>query len=199
MNRRVTFFVAVDSYIIRKGIVSILKNISGAEVLLDTDNPDRLKNQLKEDDPDFLVLSPKLLEKSLMLFSDYIALSEKTILLTQQKEPLAVQNSFATILLDDSKQSILTRFEALINPFLNKKGSFHSSVLSNREITILKLVSTGLTNKQIAEQLFISLHTVTTHRKNISNKLSIKSASGLTVYAIVNDIISIEDIADTSR
>ena len=196
MIKRVTFLVAVDSYIIRKGIVSILKNISGAEVLLDTDNPDVLKNKYKEEEPDFILMSPDLLVKCSQFFSENMTLSDKTILLTQKKDKLTGENSFTTILLGDSKQIIVTQLEALINPFLDKKRSVYSSVLSEREITILKLVATGLTNKLIADRLFISLHTVTTHRKNIGNKLSIKSASGLTVYAIVNNIISIEDIAD---
>jgi len=199
MNRRVTFLVAIDSYIIRKGIVSILKNISGAEVLLDTDNPDVLKNHLKEEDADFLVFSPTLYKRSSQLFLENIPLQNKIILLAREEELKPEQNSFVTILLDDSKQKIVSQFEALINPFLYKKRTSHSSILSEREITLLQLVATGLTNKQIAERLFLSLHTVTTHRKNISNKLGIKSVSGLTVYAIVNNIISIEDISKTSR
>lgn len=199
MKRNVTFLVAIDSYIIRKGIVSILKNILGAEVRLDTDNPDILKNHLKEEDPNFLLLSPILLDKISPVFSENPGLSEKTIILAPQNSIRPGQNSFVTILIDDSKQNIVSQLEALINPFLKNKKPYHSSVLSKREITILQLVATGLTNKQIAEKLFISLHTVTTHRKNIGNKLSIKSASGLTVYAIVNNIISIEDIEKTSQ
>ena len=70
-----------------------------------------------------------------------------------------------------------------------------SSELTQREKTIVRQVSLGQTNKQIAEELFLSTHTVTTHRKNISSKLGIKSVSGLTVYAIVNNIITIEEVS----
>jgi DNA-binding CsgD family transcriptional regulator len=52
----------------------------------------------------------------------------------------------------------------------------------------------GLQNKEIADKLNISIHTVITHRKNITNKLSIKSISGLTVFAILNGIIEIDSI-----
>jgi len=61
--------------------------------------------------------------------------------------------------------------------------------LSNREIEVLKLVALGFTNKDIAEKLFISTHTVMSHRKNITEKLGVKSISGLTVYAIINNYI----------
>lgn len=61
--------------------------------------------------------------------------------------------------------------------------------LSNREIEILKLVAHGHANKIIADKLCISTHTVMSHRKNLTEKLGIKSISGLTVYAIINNHI----------
>jgi DNA-binding CsgD family transcriptional regulator len=68
--------------------------------------------------------------------------------------------------------------------------------LSDRETEVLKLLVTGLSNKEIADKLFISIHTVISHRKNISQKTGIKSQSGLTIYAISNKIIQIEDFAN---
>ena len=62
--------------------------------------------------------------------------------------------------------------------------------LSAREIDVLKLVATGLTNKEIADRLNISINTVLSHRKNISSKLGIKSVSGLSVYAMMNGYIN---------
>ena len=55
-------------------------------------------------------------------------------------------------------------------------------------------VALGLTNSQIAEKLFISQHTVVTHRKKITSKLGIKTISGLTVYALLNNLIEIGDV-----
>lgn len=51
-----------------------------------------------------------------------------------------------------------------------------------------------MTNKEIADNLFISVHTVITHRRNIARKLEIHSATGLTIYAIVNHIVDISEI-----
>lgn len=66
--------------------------------------------------------------------------------------------------------------------------------LTSREIDVLQLIVKGITNKEIADKLSISLNTVLSHRKNITSKLGIKTVSGLTFYAIMNGIISGEEI-----
>ena len=58
----------------------------------------------------------------------------------------------------------------------------------------ISLVVKGMTNQEIADKLFLSIHTVITHRRNIARKLEIHSATGLTIYAIVNKIVDIEEI-----
>ena len=68
------------------------------------------------------------------------------------------------------------------------------SILSDREKEIVAEVARGLTNKEIADKLFISVFTVTTHRKNITQKLGIKSIAGLTVYALMNGLIRQDEI-----
>lgn len=67
-------------------------------------------------------------------------------------------------------------------------------VLSDREKDIVVCVAKGMNNKEIADYLFLSVHTVTTHRRNISNKLQIHSTAGLIIYAIANRLVNIEDI-----
>lgn len=69
-----------------------------------------------------------------------------------------------------------------------------TDALSDREKEVIVCVVKGLSNKEIAEQLFISVNTVMTHRRNISRKLQIHSPSGLTIYAIVNGLINLEDV-----
>ena len=68
--------------------------------------------------------------------------------------------------------------------------------LSQREKEIVICVVKGMTNKEIAEKLFLSIHTVITHRRNISKKLQIHSAAGLTIYAIVNKLVTLSDVKD---
>lgn len=107
-------------------------------------------------------------------------------------------------------QSVLSMFDALINisdppeiigtivqKALNNAPLRQNSaedVLSDREIDILKLLTTGLSNKEIADKLNISINTVITHRKNISQKTGIKSVSGLTIFAVVKKLITLENL-----
>ena len=66
--------------------------------------------------------------------------------------------------------------------------------LSPREVEVLSLVVRGLINKEIADRLSISLTTVITHRRNIVEKLGIRSVSALTVYAVMNGYVDMEQI-----
>ena len=67
-------------------------------------------------------------------------------------------------------------------------------VLSEREKDIIICVAKGMNNKEIADYLYLSVHTVTTHRRNISNKLQIHTTAGLIIYAIANKLVNIEEI-----
>jgi regulator of cell morphogenesis and NO signaling len=67
-------------------------------------------------------------------------------------------------------------------------------VLSEREKDIIICVAKGMNNKEIADYLYLSVHTVTTHRRNISKKLQIHTTAGLIIYAIANKLVNIEDI-----
>ena len=66
-----------------------------------------------------------------------------------------------------------------------------SMQLSDRELDVLRLLAQGNMNKEIADKLNISVHTVISHRKNITQKTGIKTQSGLTIYALSNKIINI--------
>lgn len=66
--------------------------------------------------------------------------------------------------------------------------------LSAREIEVLVLITKGFINKEIAEKLNISLTTVISHRKNITEKLGIKSVPGLTIYAVMNGYVEADSI-----
>ena len=68
--------------------------------------------------------------------------------------------------------------------------SCEAVVISERENEIIILISEGLTNEQIAIQLFLSKHTVNTHRKNIMAKLGVKNTAGIVMYAVKTNLVS---------
>ena len=68
--------------------------------------------------------------------------------------------------------------------------SCEAVVVSERENEIIILIAEGLTNEQIAIQLFLSKHTVNTHRKNIMAKLGVKNTAGIVMYAVKTNLVS---------
>lgn len=194
------FILLIDSYLLRKGLVSLLNRIHGVRVLKEFGANDSFLSYLQSHTVDYIILGQKEFDQRQDLFVSRPELLEKTVLLQNYPEEtvaekLAQQEIHSTIYLMDDKETILDKIRKLLEQSKKSDTTSHTMDLSPREITIVRLVSMGLTNRQIAEELFLSAHTVMTHRKNINSKLGIKSVSGLTVYAIVNNIISLEEVS----
>ncbi len=92
-----------------------------------------------------------------------------------------------------SSEQIEKRLNAALNSLQEKPHNENNKDLSTREREILTAVAQGKTNKEIADEFNLSIYTVVSHRKNISQKLGINSISGLTIYAIINKIINVND------
>jgi DNA-binding NarL/FixJ family response regulator len=108
--------------------------------------------------------------------------SDADVLLTALNRVVNGQEFF-----EESDSSIVIRNELSGSsmPFDDKK-----SLLTEREIEIIQLVATGLSNKEIADRLFISPRTVDTHRTNLMRKLEVNNVAGLVRYAIQNGFIN---------
>ena len=91
----------------------------------------------------------------------------------------------------DTKQSDVTRN---ISDMVFKSGPQNSELLSDREREVIISLVQGMSNKEIADHLCISVNTVITHRRNIARKLQIHSPAGLTIYAIVNNLVDISSV-----
>ena len=99
----------------------------------------------------------------------------------------------AVVSIYDSREQLLRKLDnaddqSQVNPYSD------SHELSERERDVLVLVAKGLANKEIADKLNISIHTVMSHRKNIAHKTGIKSVAGLTVYALLNNMLDAADV-----
>ncbi|MBD5369809.1 MAG: response regulator transcription factor [Bacteroides sp.] len=69
-----------------------------------------------------------------------------------------------------------------------------ATLLSEREKDIIRGIAQGKSNKEIADELNISVHTVATHRRNISTKLDIHSAAGITIFAIIHHLVDVNEV-----
>jgi len=193
------FILVIDSYIVRKGLVSILNRIQGVRVLREFGTNAPLGSFLQNHPVDFIIISQTGIDRLADLFTTSPELLEKTILIEEniKNDPSGDSHNhgvLTTINLLEDKEALTTKIMDLLENQEEGHLETRTMDLSPRETTIVRLVSLGLTNRQIAERLYLSTHTVMTHRKNIINKLGIKSVSGLTIYAIVNNIITIEEV-----
>ncbi|NOY35953.1 MAG: helix-turn-helix transcriptional regulator [Chlorobi bacterium] len=180
------------SYVIRKGLKSLFDELdTGYNVLFSDDGniPVPVSAEFIFLDPE--ITFPEIIGQQL----EGIPVFERPkIILLSWGTPGRNKNHPHVLDLSQSKSLVLPQLKDYLGT--PEKESFAYSTtdpLSKREINILRLVALGNTNKEIAEKLFISTHTVITHRKNITRKLGIKTVSGLTVYAILNKIIHLED------
>ena len=89
------------------------------------------------------------------------------------------------------RQSDVTRN---ISEMVFKNGMNGDETLSDREKDVIVSLGQGMSNKEIADHLCISVNTVITHRRNIARKLQIHSPAGLTIYAIVNNLVDISSV-----
>ena len=199
MNRPVRITVAEPSVIIRSGLLSVLKRINMAHIeVFEVAEMEQLKYALSWQKPDVLIVNPAFLgflslqqvkKDSSNPNLKYIALQ------LSLSDGAALKNYDEVISVYDSTDQIKEKLNKL---FYEPEEDKRYESLSQREKEIIVCVIKGMTNKQIAESLCLSTHTVITHRRNISAKLQIHSTAGLTIYAIVNKLVELDNVKGIS-
>jgi len=186
--------VAEPSVVLRKGIVSVLERMAAVEIL-EVEDLSRLVALLQRRMPDLLIVNPAssglLLPERLREESGCPEL--RCVALQMTVLDGAVLRAYdGTISIYDTAEQIEAKIVALTHS--DDRRDVRREPLSPREREIVVCIVKGMTNKQIADCLFISTHTVITHRRNIAAKLQIHSAAGLTIYAIVNKLVELSEI-----
>ena len=193
MSVTVKITVAEPSVIIRSGIIAVIGSAENLKAeIYEVSEIDQLRNVLSWQHPDILLVNPA----SLGLFplqqlkKDTGNPDMKCVALQFAFTDHAALKSYDdAISVYDSAETVNDKLARLVSePERDKR---HES-LSGREKEVIACVVQGMTNKQIADKLFISTHTVITHRRNISAKLGIHSPAGLTIYAIVNKLVELD-------
>lgn len=198
MSRRVHIVIAEPSLIIRSGMVSVLHRLLELNVdIAEISDMEMLTKQISKYNPDILIIAP-------MHIGGMSVQSIKAEIGFEGLKIIALQNSL-------SDSSVLKQFDGIISIYDSsdtikdiliksidpKQKTEIKQELSTREKEIVVCIVRGMTNKQIAEKLFLSIHTVITHRRNIASKLQIHSPSGLTIYAIVSKLIEIDEVKNS--
>ncbi|MFW6043114.1 MAG: response regulator transcription factor [Marinilabiliaceae bacterium] len=186
-------FVAETSYLVRKGLMTLLEQTEGITELKAANHPDTIMLTLREFHPDILLLNSAI---TLPVANQELQalLPENGKIVYIINTPLPDDSPSDQISVFDTKKRLSEKLSHQIQQYQHKTEKEETEELTPREKLILKHVALGYTNKEIAAKLYISTHTVISHRKNITRKLDIKTVSGLTVYAILNGIIKMEDI-----
>ena len=189
--------IVETSQLLFEGLFAAFHNADGECHITKVDLLDDFLKFVDEQNPfDLVVINPSLLPNRI-----------KEIKKIRKNHPKLVIVGVATTLIDndinslydelfslyDSIEHIVSKSLKLVKDNSSKKEMPEDESLSEREIEVLVLLIKGLSNKEIAENLNISIHTVITHRKNIAIKTGIRSQSGLTIYAISKKIVSLDD------
>lgn len=199
-NEVVRIAIAETSVIIRGGLTAALKRLSNVKVQpIELLSVETLNDCVRTQYPDMLIVNPA--------FGDYFDVGkfrEETS--GKRIRVIALVTSFVdasllgkydeSISIFDDLEILSKKIAGLLNMASEEEETDSQDALSQREREIVICVVKGMTNKEIAEKLFLSIHTVITHRRNISKKLQIHSAAGLTIYAIVNKLVALSDVKD---
>ncbi len=190
--------IAEPSPIVSAGMLKYFEELNQIQVASVVDNIDDLNDKMIIHNPDILIVNPlmmgytnnNIIRQINQNYPDTICIALVTTFI--DKNMLRYFKEF--IELSDSKQKVANKIFNIINNNDDSSSQNESVDLSNRETDVLICVAKGMTNKDISDMLNISVHTVVTHRKNIVKKTGIKSVSGLTVYALLNNLVEESEI-----
>jgi DNA-binding CsgD family transcriptional regulator len=193
-NSRINIAVLEPSQIIVEGFSNVLMKLKKNFYIFRFSDLEELRNSTVKDHFQIVVINPSIIQNRI---ADFVKL----------------KNSYPHILwialvYSFFDEEVIRRFDdtfpvtATPDQIARKLGQMNTATdknqqedLTEREIEVLSQLVKGLSNKEIADKLNISVHTVISHRKNITEKTGIKSLSGLTIYAITRKIIPLDNSA----
>ena len=211
-------FVADNSELIRRGFSCLLADVKEFDIESNISNAEELNLALKKESADVLIIDHlslginfKYIQELRRNFPNMFILGLTTF---PQKSSIlkALASGVTSYLLKECDReeiieaiqstrkgkkficgkilSVLTSDEEIkMNGSILKLSTCEGSVITDRELEIVQLIAQGYSNKQIADKLFLSQHTVTTHRKNIMSKLGVNNTAGVVMFAVKNNLL----------
>ncbi len=180
----------LSSPLLTAGLQSVLRGVHGLTVTdLGRDaSPEQYSRRISSAALSLIILDP--------FTAQYCPSDVSSLLLTSAQVPDRERSAHEGILsVYDSVETIIERITALTDPSRGQSSDQRGSDLSPREKDVILAIVKGLSNKEIASEMNVSVNTVMTHRRNIAAKLQIHSPAGLTIFAIATVLVKIEDVA----
>lgn len=192
INSKRKVFIIDPSYIVVAGLQSIITESTKLAVCETSTDIYKAMERLIVVKPDIVILNPLFLDLNRKLYSKGLYEDALYCSIGYSSNPFYCGN----FEMSDTPSKILRILESLRNTTESVEQTLKGEELSQREKEILIAVAKGMHNKEIASTFNISIHTVISHRKNISKKTGIKSVSGFVVYALLNNLIDESEIHD---
>lgn len=195
-GRRINIAIVEPSQIVFEGLSNMLLKSGQHYQVYKIDDLEEVPFSVTENDLNLIIVNPSQLQNRVKAF--------KIIKKNTSAQWMALVYSFfsndilslfdGVVRVTDNSDEIILNINRITGADVAEENQQQES-LSERETEVLVQLVNGLSNKEIADKLNISIHTVISHRKNISQKTGIKSQSGLTIYALSNKIISMDNIS----
>ena len=173
------------SAIISAGIQELLKPYKEFEIIAVLADCSHYTERIRNLNPNLIILNPMIID-----FKYRHCVEE---IFNGKEEPEILKHYKAIIDIADDQGKMIRKLSQVVDSNPTTPVTPENE-LTEREKEILISVAKGMINKEIAEQHHISIHTVITHRKNITRKTGIKSVAGLTVFAILNNLIEMQEV-----
>jgi len=216
---KINILVVDDHSLVREGIITMLSIYDDFEIIGDAESGEEALRKLEYKLPDVVLLDINMpgmngIETAKHILADYKSI--KIIILsmevTQDHISEAIKAGVSGYLAKDTKKEILAEairkvmqgeqyfgekisqviFKGFYRQSKGERVASENKILSKREVEVLQQIASGLSNREIADKLFISIRTVDAHRNHIMQKLNLKSTAQLVKYAIREKLIDID-------
>jgi two-component system response regulator NreC len=211
--------VVDDHSLVREGVITMLSIYDDFTIVGEAESGEEALKQIEALSPDVVLLDINMpgmngIETAKRVAVDFeqVKIIILSMEVTQDHISEAIKAGVAGYLAKDTKKAILAEairkvmegeqyfgqkisqviFKGFYNQSKGERVANENKDLSKREVEVLRQIATGLSNREIADKLFISIRTVDAHRNHIMQKLSLKSTAQLVKYAIREKIIELD-------
>lgn len=193
MNRKINLSIIEPSEIIIEGLSVILKESESFNILPSFLDINSAQEKILSLRPDVILINPTLLQSYDKTKLAYFTQNYSNVILIgliyQYIDPSMLQFFNGFIDIRENRNKIASIIRKHFNDNNKEFNDSEEYELSSRETDVLVLLAKGMSSKEIATKLNISIHTVNSHRKNITTKTGIKSVAGLAVYAMLRNLV----------